>query len=120
MPTETLIPTPALTQQGISIPSPEPEAVDAADDEEEQEIEIGQILHRHDGYYWQATGSKQEIGPFTTLEEAFLDMQSSDEDMTEPGETLGEAESELGLSDWIDPDTGKLAEGLSTPHLHDE
>lgn len=116
------MPTQTLTTQNIPIPSPElvdnMDGID--DDEEEQEIEIGQILHRHDGYYWQATGSKQEIGPFTTLEEAFIDMQSSDEEAAEPGETLEEAEAELGLSDWIDPDTGALAEGLSTPHLHDE
>ena len=32
-------------------------------------------------------------------------------------ETLAEAESELGVSDWIDPDSGQLAEGQSKPHL---
>ena len=35
-------------------------------------------------------------------------------------ETLQEAEDELGVADWIDPDTGELAEGQSTPHLSDE
>ncbi|MEN9373987.1 MAG: hypothetical protein RIR79_1539 [Pseudomonadota bacterium] len=113
------MPTKTLTQKDI--PTSSPDVVDEDEDEgEEQEIEIGHILHRHDGYYWQAIGSKQEIGPFSTLEEAFIDMQSSDEEASEPGETLEEAEAELGLSDWIDPDTGELAEGLSTPHLHDE
>jgi hypothetical protein len=37
-----------------------------------------------------------------------------------PGETLAEAESELGVSDWIDPDSGGLAEGQSPTHLERE
>ena len=41
-----------------------------------------------------------------------------DDDAIEPGETLQEAEQELGLSDWVDPDTGGLAEGTST-HIED-
>ena len=28
----------------------------------------------------------------------------------EPGETLAEAEAELGVADWIDPETAALAE----------
>ena len=38
----------------------------------------------------------------------------------ESGETLEEAENELGVADWVDPDTGELAEGLSTPRQHGE
>ena len=30
------------------------------------------------------------------------------------------AESELGIPDWIDPETGEPAEGLSPPHLDKE
>jgi hypothetical protein len=47
-------------------------------------------------------------------------MQSAGEETSEPGESLQEAEDELGVADWIDPDTGELAEGQSTPHLSDE
>jgi hypothetical protein len=36
----------------------------------------------------------------------------------EAGETLEEAEGELGLSDYIDPDTGGLAED-GVPRLED-
>jgi len=36
-----------------------------------------------------------------------------------PIESLEEAESELGLNDWIDPETGELAEGQSPPHLEE-
>ena len=35
-------------------------------------------------------------------------------------ETLQEAENEIGIADWIDPDTGDPAEGQSSPRLHDE
>ena len=37
-----------------------------------------------------------------------------------PAESLEEAESELGMNDWIDPETGEPAEGQSPPHLQDE
>ena len=59
----------------------------------------------------------QEIGPFLSVEEAQADMQAASGEAPEPGETLQEAESELGISDWIDPDTGEPAEGWSNPHL---
>ena len=36
----------------------------------------------------------------------------------EPGESVAEAESEMGMSDWIDPDTGQPAED-SVPHIKD-
>jgi hypothetical protein len=37
----------------------------------------------------------------------------------ELGETLQEAESELGISEWIDPDTGVPAED-SVPRIEDQ
>lgn len=77
-----------------------------------------QIVARPDGYYWVAPDGRQEVGPFSSLEEALADMQSAD--APEPGESLQEAESELGIADWIDPDTGEPAEGLSPPHLDGE
>ena len=89
-------------------------------DEEITEVEIGQLMHHPDGYYWVTPDGKQEFGPFENLELALADMQSASEGSAEPGETLQEAENEIGVSDWIDPDTGQLAEGQSTPHLQDE
>ena len=35
-------------------------------------------------------------------------------------DTLPELEREFGMSDWLDPDTGGPAEGMSTPHFGDE
>ena len=64
------------------------------------------IIERPDGFYWQAKDTGEEYGPFTTLVEAVEDMQYSAESDFEPGETLEEAEDEIGITDWIDPDTG--------------
>jgi hypothetical protein len=69
------------------------------------------IVERPDGFYWQSKDDGRDYGPFATLLEAVQDMQSSDEETSyEPGETVREAETEIGVSDWIDPDTGLPAE----------
>jgi hypothetical protein len=78
------------------------------------------ILMRPDGYYWLAPDGRQEIGPFDSFAEAMADMDSGDAGGWVPGETLAEAESELGLADWIDPDSGLPAEGQAPPHLDRE
>lgn len=99
---------------------PRPTDTDELDDASATEIDLGSVVHRPDGYHWQAPDGKNEFGPFATLELALADMQAANPDAPEPGETLQEAEDEIGLADWIDPDTGELAEGQSTPRLHDE
>lgn len=92
-----------------------------SDDEAETEIEMGSVMLRPDGYHWQSPDGQQEFGPFATLELALADMGVVNEAETpEPGESLKEAEDEIGVADWIDPDTGALAEGQSTPRFHDE
>jgi hypothetical protein len=68
------------------------------------------IVERGDGFYWQAIEGGREHGPFATLADAVADMQSGEETLYEPGETLAEAEAEIGIADWIDPDTGEPAE----------
>jgi hypothetical protein len=93
---------------------------DEDDDEGVTEVEIGQLMLHPDGYYWITPDGKQEFGPFDSVELALADMQSASEESAEPGETLQEAADEMGVADWIDPDTGALAEGQSTPHLQDE
>ena len=37
-----------------------------------------------------------------------------------PGETLAEAESEIGVADWIDGDSGAPAEGQAPTHIERE
>ena len=76
------------------------------------------VIERPDGFYWQSQTDGREAGPFATLIEAIQDMQYQDESNIEPGETVEEAEAELGLADWIDPETGELAEE-SVPRLED-
>jgi hypothetical protein len=62
-------------------------------------------------------GSRQEFGPFASVEMALADMAEADGEAPEPGETLQEAEDEIGIADWIDPDTGDPAEGFLRPRL---
>jgi hypothetical protein len=76
------------------------------------------IIERPDGYYWQAKDGGREAGPFATLLEAVQDMQADEEGTPEPGETLQEAESEIGIADHVDPETGELAEE-QRPRLED-
>jgi hypothetical protein len=80
------------------------------------------VIERPDGFYWQASDTGEEYGPFATLEEAVADMQAgapaAGETDFEPSETLEEAEAELGLAEWIDPDTGEPAEE-SVPRIED-
>lgn len=76
------------------------------------------MIERPDGFYWQARDGAREYGPFTTLLEAVQDMQGFDEEALEPVETLQEAESEIGISDWVDPETGEPAE-QDGRHLED-
>ncbi len=79
------------------------------------------IVERPDGFHWAAPDGRQEFGPFPTREEALADMlDSADERAPEPGETLQEAEGEVGMADWIDPETGEPAEGGCPPHLAPE
>ncbi len=68
------------------------------------------VIERPDGYYWQSIDGGKEYGPFQTLIEAVQDMQAVQDTGFEPGESVEEAEDELGVSSWIDPETGEPAE----------
>ena len=76
------------------------------------------IVERPDGYYWQAKEGGREFGPFTTLLEAVQDMEAGGEGAQEPGETLAEAENEIGIADYVEPETGAPAEE-QRPRLED-
>ena len=78
------------------------------------------IVRHPDGYYWQALDGKQDIGPFDSLAEALADMDSGDAAGWTPGETLAEAESEIGVSEWVDADSGALSEGQGHTRLERE
>jgi hypothetical protein len=80
-----------------------------------EELPGSRVYERPDGFYFKDDGT--EYGPFPTLGEAETAMRAGDEAM-DPGETLQEAESELGISEWIDPDTGGPAED-GVPRIED-
>ena len=76
------------------------------------------IVTRPDGYHWLSADGKRETGPFATYEEAEFDLHADEHSDVEPEETLGEAESEIGIADWIDPETGGPAEE-ARPRIED-
>ena len=105
----------SVSQPEVSQALP-PEAVE--DSAEEQPVQ-GHVIKRPDGYYWEAKGEDAR-GPFATRAEAEADLLAggAGQGEFEAGEDLQEAESELGISDWIDPDTGGPAED-NVPHIED-
>ncbi len=62
----------------------------------------------------------QDMAPDEAVDVAFGEFGAADERVAESVETLAELEREIGISDWIDPQTGEPAEGQSPPHLDDE
>lgn len=67
-------------------------------------------FERPDGYWWEDTHSGKAFGPFPTLVDAINDMEYTADPGIEVGETLAEAEAEIGMANWIDPETGEPAE----------
>lgn len=76
------------------------------------------IVERPDGFFWLDKDRNELFGPFGTLLEAVQDMEYNAETGYEPVESVAEAEQELGLADWVDAETGELAEDTQT-HLED-
>jgi len=97
-------------------------AVVSPQDSPKEEAIAGRVIERPDGFYWESKSAAKPRGPFETRAEAEADMLSGGE--TEGGELdpaadgLQEAESELGISEWIDPDTGVPAED-NVPRIED-
>lgn len=85
-----------------------------------REAELAPILQRPDGYYWERAPGELR-GPFDSRAEAEADRLAGGEAEeafdVEVG-SLHEAESELGVAEWIDPDTGGPAED-NVPRLED-
>jgi hypothetical protein len=81
----------------------------------------GRVIERPDGFYWESKQTKELRGPFATLAEAEADLLAggaADEELDQAVGGLQEAESELGISEWIDPDTGVPAED-NIPRIED-
>jgi hypothetical protein len=81
----------------------------------------GRVIERPDGFYWESKQTKELRGPFASLAEAEADLLAGgtgDDELDPAVGGLQEAESELGISEWIDPDTGVPAED-SVPRIED-
>jgi len=81
----------------------------------------GRVIERPDGFYWERVKGEAH-GPFATAAEAETEMladgAAADDEEADVPEALQEAESELGISEWIDPDTGGPAED-NVPRIED-
>lgn len=105
----------------VQQPSPSSGSAGAIPESVEGLTEAARIVQRPDGFHWIAPDGRQEFGPFETLEDARADMlDAADENAPRPGEELPEAESEIGIAEWLDPETGEPAEGSCPPHLDAE
>jgi len=76
------------------------------------EYDQSRVIERPDGFYWQDKLTDKLYGPFPAMLEAVQDMQYRGDTGYEEGESLEDAEAEIGIADWIDPETGEPAEGL--------
>lgn len=82
------------------------------------EPDRGRVVERPDGFYWQDPVDGRLYGPFRSAQAALDDMQNEDTDGEfEEGESLAEAEAEIGITDWIDPDTGMPAEEVTSRYV---
>jgi len=71
------------------------------------------IVQHPDGWYWR--NGVHEVGPFATLDDARADMEAAEaaeagDRNVEPDETLEQVEDDIGVENWIDPETGAPAE----------
>ena len=98
-------------------PPTEPPAEEAL---ESAETLDDHVIERPDGFYWESKKKGETYGPFPTLAEAEADMLSGGASAADDleAEGLQEAESELGINEWIDPDTGGPAED-NVPRIED-
>ena len=100
----------ALRRRGAARVIPESPSAETAEN----------LIERPDGWYWIAADSHQEFGPFETPLLARADRDRYSEEAPSEGETVQEAEREIGIGEWIDAETGAPAEGQSPPFLEEE
>lgn len=82
------------------------------------------IVEQDEAFYWLDSENDALIGPFRTRRAAIADRDSPgpiDEDL--PGnadlDAVHEVEAEIGIEDFIDPDTGEPTHGYE-PHVRDD
>jgi hypothetical protein len=75
----------------------------------------GDLFERPDGFFWRSKYTAREYGPFATLLAAIADMEvneapADDDEGIAVAETAEEAAAEVGISGWIDEESGELGE----------
>lgn len=83
------------------------------------DYDVKRVIEKPDGFYWQDIFAEKKYGPFLTRFDAVQDMLEQDGNAEEEVDLSEAAEDEIGIADWIDPDTGELAEDSST-HIRDD
>jgi hypothetical protein len=91
------------------IPTPIPAVTTAPSDETSS-----RVVARPDGFYWVADDGRQEFGPFPTAAQALAALLEGIETALEPEQSVSEVEAEIGVSEWVDPETGQPAEEVIT------
>ena len=76
------------------------------------------VVERPNGFYVRWKAGNRETGPFATLVEAIESERPAEEAESDPVAALVEAEGDLGVSDWIDPETHEPAED-HVPRIED-
>lgn len=106
----------AKHRQWQHVPSPtrQEDSSAATDDSASRDI-----VERPDGFYWLAKEGLLEFGPYESYELARYASSTGEEEVA-PVDTLHSAEREMGIVDWIDPQTGTIPEGSSPPHIDEE
>jgi len=94
------------THSQAQVSTPPTSSADSPDDER-----LSQVVEHPDGWYWIAPDGHQQFGPFDSMEAVLADMDPGDA-APDAGQTLQDTERVLGLSEWIDPETGDLAEDV--------
>jgi len=72
------------------------------------------VVARPDGFYWVADDGRQEFGPFPTAAQATAALSEGLETALEPEQSVSELETEIGIAEWSDPETGQPAEESTT------
>jgi hypothetical protein len=72
------------------------------------------------GEYAACDEAETPNGPDEFGEGEFAGIETTTEREPDSVETLPELEREIGIADWIDPETGEPAEGQSPPHLNED
>ena len=71
------------------------------------EFDQTRLIERPDGFYWQSKRDGREYGPFRTLLGSRTGHAAQRRIHSRARGDNEEAKAEVGIADWIDPDTGE-------------